>query len=147
MKRGEKGDTYSRFSSPPPPASACRRRKTLPWQLESSVSLPLRGSASPHPPTPRKSLIFIVPPLQHPRSSPPLRDLLASQSLLLSAQVCVPKCQPPLCWLSLRYPAPGWAGTRPSAQQLMPSYIPAFPSVETVTSLHKTCQMLVSLVQ
>lgn len=138
MKREEKGDTYSRFPSPPPPASPCRRRKTRPWQLEISVSLSLHASASPHPPTPRQSLIFIAPPLQYPRSSLPLRDLLASQALCflhrsVSPNANLPSAGCPSCALPLALAGQGagqaadhqsssWCQAKPATSLLFPHW-------------------------
>lgn len=132
MKREEKGDTYSRFPPPPPPASPCRRRKTHPWQLESSVSLPLHGSASPHPTHPT-----IIPDFYSSSSAKP-QILSTSQrpscltSLLLSAQVCVPKCQPSLCWLVPHVPCPwNWLGRRQGRHQTISPAVDAKPNPAT----------------
>lgn len=90
----------------PPSASPCRRRKGCPWQLEALCPCP---SLALHPHITHTTII----PDFYSSSSAILQILSTSQrpscltSPLLSPQVCVPKCQPSLCWLSLLSPSHG----------------------------------------
>lgn len=102
---------------------------------------------------PTSTHAMIIPDFYSSSSAVP-QILSASQksscltSPLLSPHVCVPKYPPSFPWLSLVYPAMafGWAGgragTRPSAQQLMPSQSLEHPCFSLSGNSHTFAQNL-----
>lgn len=114
--------TYSRFPSPPPPASPCGRSKARPCQRQVTV-----GLCVPAPPwicDPASTHTTIIPAFYSASSAIPLDPLHLSRPLscltspLLSPPLCIPKYPSALPWLPLTSPARGiWLGRRQDKQQ------------------------------